>query len=189
MNFISLVSLSLAMSADSFAAAVSKGATSTKPQLKDAIRIGLIFAVIQTLTPLIGWALGRAAAPYVAAWDHWIAFGLLLVLGMQLIHASFGNDADDDQQPQSDGFWRLVVTGFATSIDAMALGAGVALMGENIVVVALAVGLATLITATIGVMVGRQLGILAGKRAEFVAGLVLITIGTLILYEHTGFDW
>ena len=188
MNFAATAALSLAMSTDAFAAAVGKGAALHKPQWREALRTGLIFGAIESVTPLIGWALGRVAAPYVAAWDHWLAFTLLGVIGALMIRNALSDgDAEEDQAPaRSHSFWVLAVTGFATSIDAMVVGAGLALLGANIIVTAAAIGFSTFVMVTIGVMLGRVLGTVAGRRAELVGGLILIVIGCLILYEHIG---
>jgi putative Mn2+ efflux pump MntP len=186
MNFAATVALSLAMSTDAFAAAVGKGAALEKPHLKEALRTGLIFGIIEGITPVIGWALGNVAAPYVEAWDHWIAFILLLALGVRMIWAGFHADEEEDEKPSSHSFLALAVTGFATSIDAMTVGASLAFLGADIAVTAAAIGFSTFVMVTIGVMVGRGLGAIAGKRAETVGGIVLIVIGSLILYEHIG---
>jgi len=186
MNIFSTVALSLAMSTDAFAAAVGKGAALQRPQLKEALRTGLIFGVIEATTPVIGWGFGQVAASYVEAWDHWIAFGLLVILGLHMIVKSFSSDAEEEQKPNSHTFWGLAITGFATSIDAMAVGASLALIGADILTTAAAIGFSTFVMVTIGVMVGRGLGAIAGKRAELIGGLVLIAIGGLILYEHIG---
>jgi putative Mn2+ efflux pump MntP len=187
MNFLATTALALAMSTDAFAVAVGKGAALQRPHLREALRTGAIFGIIEGLTPVIGWAMGHFAAPYVEAWDHWIAFILLGVLGLRMIHAGLSNADDaDDEKPSSHSFWLLAITGFATSIDAMAVGVGLAFIDANIVTTAGAIGLSTFIMVTLGVMVGRGLGKLVGKRAELVGGLVLIAIGSLILYEHIG---
>ena len=174
------------MSTDAFAAAVGKGAALQRPQLREALRTGLIFGVIEGITPVIGWALGHVAAPYVEAWDHWIAFTLLTVLGLRMIVAGLQADQEEDSKPASHSFLALAVTGFATSIDAMAVGASLAFVGADIAVTAAAIGFSTFVMVTIGVMVGRGLGVIAGKRAEMVGGIVLIAIGCIILYEHIG---
>jgi len=187
MNFLATAALALAMSTDAFAVAVGKGAALQRPHLREALRTGAIFGVIEGITPVIGWALGHFAAPYVEAWDHWIAFTLLGVLGLRMIHEGLSNaDGEDDEKPSSHSFWLLAVTGFATSIDAMAVGVGLAFIDANIVTTAGAIGLSTFIMVTLGVMVGRGLVKLVGKRAELVGGLVLIAIGSFILYEHIG---
>ena len=186
MNLAATAVLSLAMSTDAFAAAVGKGAALHKPHWREAVRTGLIFGVIEGLTPIIGWALGQVAAPYVSAWDHWIAFVLLSLLGLRMIRAGFAEPEADEEKPASHSFWILALTGFATSIDAMVVGVGLAIMGADIVVTAAAIGLSTFIMVTIGVMLGRVLGVIAGRRAEIVGGILLIGIGCVILYEHIG---
>jgi putative Mn2+ efflux pump MntP len=187
MNILATIAIALAMSTDAFAVAVGKGAALQRPQLREALRTGAIFGVIEGLTPLIGWALGRVAAPYVDAFDHWIAFVLLGALGLRMIKAGLTDDPEEDSdKPEKHSFWVLAVTGLATSIDAMAVGAGLAFVDANIVSTASAIGLCTFVMVTLGVMVGRGLGALVGKRAELVGGLVLIGIGSMILYQHLG---
>ena len=184
MNPIAILLIGLAMSTDAFAAAVGKGAGMRKPRFAEALRVGLIFGAIEAITPAIGWLLGRAASSYVEGWDHWIALVLLSILGLHMIHAGLSND-EQAALPERHGFWRLAVTAFATSIDAMAVGIGLAFLEVNIVVVALVIGACTLVMVTIGIMLGHALGTLVGKRAEIVGGLVLIAVGIGIAYEHT----
>jgi putative Mn2+ efflux pump MntP len=186
MNVAATTAIALAMSTDAFAVAIGKGAALEKPHLREALRTGLIFGVIEGLTPLIGWALGQVAAPYVAAWDHWIAFVLLSILGARMVHAGLSAPQEEEaSKPSTHSFWLLAITGFATSIDAMIVGVGLALMGANIVVTAAAIGFSTFVMVTLGVMLGRGLGAIVGKRAELIGGVVLFGIGCLILYEHT----
>jgi putative Mn2+ efflux pump MntP len=184
MNLTSTLFLALAMSTDAFAAAVGKGASLHKPRLREALRTGLIFGLIETLTPVTGWALGLAAAKYVTAFDHWIAFGLLGGLGLRMIYAGFQTPEETDEKPRRHSFWLLVLTAFGTSIDAMAVGVGLAFIDVNIVPTAAAIGLTTMLMVTVGVMLGRVLGAVVGRRAEIVGGFVLIVIGSAILHEH-----
>ena len=185
MSLLSILLLALAMSSDAFAAAIGKGVALHHPRWREALRTGVIFGVIEGLTPIIGWWLGNVAAQYVREWDHWIAFTLLGLLGLRMIHAGLGNDKEvDAPKPSQHSFWLLALTGFATSIDAMAAGAGLALVGVNIYPVAAAIGFTTFVMVTTGVMLGRILGAVVGKRAEMVGGLLLIGIGSAILHEH-----
>jgi putative Mn2+ efflux pump MntP len=188
MNFAATFLLALAMSTDAFAAAVGKGAALHRPHLREALRTGLIFGVIEGLTPVIGWLLGTVAAPYVSAFDHWIAFVLLGGLGLRMIREGWSGDEEEEEaeKPGRHSFWLLAITGFATSIDAMVVGVGLAIMEANIVVTAAAIGFSTFVMVTLGVMLGRVLGRIAGKRAEIMGGIILIGIGSLILYEHLG---
>ncbi len=185
MNAASILLLAFAMSTDAFAAAVGKGSALLKPRWSEALRTGAIFGIIEALTPLAGWALGYAASDYVKAWDHWIAFVLLLVLGGRMLPGALkAADGEEEAKPARHGFWLLVATGFATSIDAMAVGVGLAFLDVSITTVALAIGFATFAMVTLGVMVGRLLGSIAGRWAEAVGGVLLIGIGSVILYEH-----
>lgn len=185
LNSIALILLAFAMSTDSFAAAIGKGSSLHKPRFSEALRTGLIFGVMEAITPVIGWAIGQAASSYVAQWDHWIAFTLLLGLGLYMIYNGVKPEADEpEDKPSQHSFWVLVVTAVATSIDAMAVGVGLAFVDVNILVAAGAMGLATMIMVIIGTMLGRVLGSLVGKRAEIIGGVVLMIMGAAILYEH-----
>ena len=186
MNIASTALLALAMSTDAFAAAVGKGAGLDRPHWREALRTGAIFGVIEAITPLVGWMLGVAAAKYVAAWDHWIAFAVLGGLGLRMLWSGFSNRALDEDKPQRHSFWLLALTGLGTSIDAMAVGVSLAFLDVNIVATAAAIGLTTLVMVTAGVMLGRVLGTIAGRRAEVLGGLLLIGIGSAILFEHLG---
>ncbi len=187
MNILTTLLLAFGMSMDSFAAALSKGACLYRPSLKDALRIGLIFGVIESLTPLAGWALGNIASDYVVAWDHWIIFMLLSFLGGRMIIAGFRQQHNGDCcPPEKHRLMGLVFTAIATSLDALAVGVGLAFLQVNIVLTALTIGLATGIMAVAGVCIGRFIGPILGRRAEIVGGLVLMAIGVMILVEHLG---
>jgi len=185
MNISATILLAFGMSMDAFAASIGKGATLHKPKFSEALRTGLIFGAIETLTPLIGWGLGMLASQFVLEWNHWIAFVLLVFLGGRMVIEGFRGNSDEDDEPQHrHGFWLLVTTAIATSLDAMAVGVGLAFLQVNIIATALAIGCATLIMSTLGMMVGRFIGPLLGKRAEILGGIVLIGIGAQILWTH-----
>jgi putative Mn2+ efflux pump MntP len=183
-NPLSLILLALAMSTDAFAAAIGKGSSLRKPHLAEALRTGLIFGVIEGTTPIVGWGIGQAASQFVESWDHWIAFCLLLGLGLHMIHNGIKPEAQSEEKPEQHAFIVLAITALATSIDALAVGIGLAFIDVNILVAAAAIGLATTVMVTLGVMLGRVLGVIAGKRAEIIGGIVLMLIGATILYEH-----
>ncbi|EPY4525392.1 manganese efflux pump MntP [Klebsiella quasipneumoniae] len=185
MNLSATLLLAFGMSMDAFAASIGKGATLHKPKFSEAVRTGLIFGAIETLTPLVGWGLGMLASQFVLEWNHWIAFILLVFLGGRMIIEGFRGDSDEAcEAPRRHGFWLLVTTAFATSLDAMAVGVGLAFLQVSIVTTALAIGCATFIMSTLGIMVGRFIGPLLGKRAEILGGTVLIGIGSEILWSH-----
>ena len=185
MNLSATLLLAFGMSMDAFAASIGKGATLHKPKFSEAVRTGLIFGAIETLTPLVGWGLGMLASQFVLEWNHWIAFILLVFLGGRMIIEGFRGDSDEAcEAPRRHGFWLLVTTAFATRLDAMAVGVGLAFLQVSIVTTALAIGCATFIMSTLGIMVGRFIGPLLGKRAEILGGIVLIGIGSEILWSH-----
>ncbi|CAM3867547.1 manganese efflux pump MntP [Rahnella bruchi] len=187
MQLYTILILAFGMSMDAFAAAIGKGAALHRPPLKEAIRTGLIFGVIEAITPVIGWGIGLAASQFIMSWDHWVAFTLLLILGIRMIVQAFKKDtAEMTEAPRRHGFWLLVTTAVATSLDAMAVGVGLAFLQVNILVMALTIGAATTIMATSGMLLGRFLGAAIGKWAEILGGVVLIGIGTSILVEHLG---
>ncbi|HDL7907629.1 TPA: manganese efflux pump [Yersinia enterocolitica] len=166
MNLSATLVLAFAISMDAFAASIGKGASLHKPRFREAIRTGLIFGVIEAITPLIGWCIGLFASQYILEWDHWIAFSLLFILGCRMIFEGAKQQVEETEKMRSHSFWVLVMTAIATSLDAMAIG------------------LATMIMATLGMLIGRYIGPLLGKRAEIIGGIVLIGIGFNILYEH-----
>ncbi|KAB7644968.1 manganese efflux pump MntP family protein [Polymorphobacter fuscus] len=176
--------LSLSMSTDAFAAAIGRGAAH-RPDVPAALKAGLVFGVIEGLTPLIGWSLGLLAAGFVEAIDHWIAFALLSLVGANMIRQSRQPVETDAPAPRS-GRWALVGTAIGTSIDAAAVGVSLAFIGANIWVIAAAIGFSTFVLTTIGMLIGKAVGLRFGKTAERVGGLALIAIGLGILLEHTG---
>lgn len=183
MNYLPVILLALSMSSDAFAAALGKGAVLDRPSFREALRTGFIFGTIEAITPLIGWALGRAASRYIAAFDHWVAFGLLAGIGGKMIWDAFQRD-EGEEKPRRHSFLVLAVTAVGTSIDALAVGVTLALIGANILINALAIGVATFTMTTIGVMAGRALGSRFGKYAEGAGGIILIVIGANILAQH-----
>ncbi len=186
MNPLAIAAIAFAMSTDAFAAAIGKGVALHRPRWREALRTGLIFGVIEAITPIVGWLLGTGASRFVEDWDHWIAFVLLSGLGIRMIAAGLSPaEIEPEEKPQAHPFWVLALTGFATSIDAMAVGVGLAFIDVPIWTVSIAIGCATFMMVTLGVMTGRMLGAVAGKRAELAGGVLLLIIGAVILYEHT----
>jgi manganese efflux pump family protein len=187
-TILATIILAFGMSMDSFAAALSKGACLKHPTLKEAVRIGIIFGAIEFVTPILGWALGYVASSYVMAWDHWIIFGLLSLLGGRMIIAGLNSDNSEDcSPPERHGVMVLVLTAIATSLDALAVGVGLAFLQVNILTTSLMIGLMTAVMATAGVILGRFIGPILGRWSEILGGLVLIGIGTTILLQHLWF--
>lgn len=184
MSPFALLLLAFAMSTDAFAAAIGKGASLKHPRLTEAFKIGLIFGSIEALTPLVGWLIGKSASGYVEAWDHWIAFSLLTILGLHMISEGIKPEEDEVEKPLKQSLLRTCLTAFGTSIDALAVGVGLALINVNIWVAAALIGLATTLMVTLGIMLGRAVGAVLGHRAEIFGGVTLIAVGVWILSGH-----
>lgn len=191
MNLLTTILLALGMSVDAFAAALARGAGSLHYTWRQTVKTALIFGIVETITPLIGWLAGSMTQKFIAEYDHWLAFGLLLALGLKMIWGALHDDDDDaaaaDKNRTDATLLLTVVTAIATSIDSMVVGVGLAFLDANIWLTALAIGTSTTIMAAVGLRLGRLLGQKIGSRAEMAGGVVLIGIGTFILLEHLGY--
>lgn len=177
-----LLLLALALAMDAFAVAIAQGANA-RPGAGAAVRIGAAFGLAQGLMPLGGWIAGLAFAGMIQAVDHWIAFGLLAVLGAKMIREGMA-DGDDDVRTVPLAGRALFVAAVATSIDAAAAGLT---LNEFAVPVGIACGMIGAVTALLcwaGTLAGAAVGEQFGKRAEIAGGIVLIAIGAKILVEH-----
>jgi len=135
--------------------------------------------------PSIGWAAGFAVQKYIADFDHWVAFGLLAFVGGKMIWGALhGGEGYRGSSDPTSG-WELVMLSVATSIDALAVGLTLALIGSPIVVPAIVIGIVAAAFTTAGMLMGRQIGSRWGKRVEIIGGLILLSIGIRIVIEHT----
>ncbi len=184
MSVISTTAIAFSMSADAFAAAVGKGVSLQKPKLNDAIRVGLVFGGVEAVTPILGWLAGIAASSFITSVDHWIAFTILGIVGLKMLIESLRAEPEEKKQRHKMG--TLILTAIGTSIDAMAVGVTMAFLKMNILIMALAIGGATFLMATIGIMAGHYIGTKGGRIAEALGGIGLIVIGCGILIEHLG---
>ena len=191
MNLLTTILLALGMSVDAFAAALARGAGSLHYTWRQTVKTALIFGIVETITPLIGWLAGSMTQKFIAEYDHWLAFGLLLALGLKMIWGALHDDDDEaaaaDKNRTDTTLLLTIITAIATSIDSMVVGVGLAFLDANIWLTALAIGTSTTIMAAVGLRLGRLLGQKIGSRAEMAGGVVLIGIGTFILLEHLGY--
>ncbi len=183
MNVLATVSLALSLSADAFAVAVGKGVGVRHPRLAEAVRTGLIFGGVEASMPLLGWGLGTLASGVIARFDHWVAFLILAALGIKMIAESFTRD-EAAEKPVRHEWHALALAALGSSIDSLGVGVTLAFIKANICLTAAAIGTATFLMSTIGFMVGHAIGARVGKYAEGFGGVVLIVIGTRILWEH-----
>jgi len=182
---LAIAAIAFGMSADAFAAALGKGAALARGRTIEALRTGAIFGMVEMATTVIGWAIGFAASTFVASVDHWIAFGLMGLLGLRMIHASLARHPAAPRR-QRHSFADLAATAVGTSIDALIVGVTLAMLNADILTTALAIGAATFAMVTIGIILGRIAGARLGSWAEAAGGVVLIGIGATILIEHLG---
>lgn len=186
MSFWTLLLIALGVSADAFAVALGKGLHMKTFNLRHAVVIALTFGVFQAGMPVLGWALGTRFAGSIESVDHWIAFGLLALIGAKMIWEAVRPGDDDAEDTDALDLRELGLLAVATSIDALAVGISLAFLDVPIVGAAGLVGVTTAVLAFVGVVVGRRVGARVGRPAEIVGGLVLVGIGTSILLEHTG---
>ena len=160
MSIFALILIAFAMSSDAFAASISKGAQLKSPRILNALKMGLIFGVIEGITPIIGWAIGSAGSSYVQEIDHWIAFILLFSLGLHMLYVSFQAEEKEISSrslSKNRALAATMLTALGTSIDAMTVGVTFAFLDVNIVVASVLICLATSLMVTIGALLGSCL--------------------------------
>jgi putative Mn2+ efflux pump MntP len=184
MNAAAMTVLAFSMSMDAFAAALGKGAILHRLRFVEVLRTGLIFGVIEGITPVLGWIAGVAAAAWITEIDHWVAFVILGLLGGRMAYKAIWH-CESEAASTRYSFGLLLITAIATSLDAMAVGVTLAFVNVNIMVAAISIGLATFLMAMVGTVAGRWTGPIFGRGAELLGGLCLVGIGTKILIEHT----
>ena len=181
---IFLIAVSLAL--DAFAVSVSSGISIPGFGGRQAVKMGLWFGGFQFAMPLVGWLLGTGVSQYIEAVDHWVAFGLLALIGGRMVWGALGQGAGEGEEASSDlSARRLCLLAIATSIDALAVGVSMAFMNVPVLLSAVVIGVVAFALSVVGGLAGRRLGTLFQRRAELVGGLVLVGIGVKILAEHT----
>ena len=189
MGLIELFVLAVGLSMDAFAVAVCKGLSMRKVTLKNAGIVGMYFGGFQAGMPLIGYFLGLQFKGYIMSIDHWIAFILLVYLGIKMIQEALSKD-DDIEPIQSEkellSFKNMSILAIATSIDALAVGITLAFLQVDIVPAVTFIGIITFVLSMVGVKIGNVFGTKYKSKAEFVGGAILILMGAKILLEHLG---
>ena len=187
----SLVLLAIGLAADAFAVAIGQGAAARVRVWQTAVTVALAFGMAQAAAPLLGWSLGVAFAGVVEAWDHWIAFGLLALIGAKMIWEGNKSDppgeASDPGKPQIATGWTLLGLAVATSIDAAAAGIALPTLGAPILLSIGLIGFITFALSFAGVWIGRTGSRVLGPNAEIIGGLILIVIGAKVLIDHNAF--
>lgn len=192
MPFLSILALAVGLSMDAAAVAAARGLATPVLRPRHVLLVALFFGGFQGLMPWLGFLLGTSLGPLVQAFDHWIAFVLLVGLGAKMLwEARGGADSDDDSgkdQPPAADLWNLrtlLLLAVATSIDAFAVGVMLPMVQAPLLLSVLTIGVTTAVLSALALLAGRRLGALLGSRLDAVGGLVLVGLGIKILVEHT----
>ena len=184
-----LLLLAVGLSMDAFAVSICKGLSMKKATLKAQATCGVWFGGFQALMPLIGLFLGALFAEAIEAFDHWVAFALLAIIGINMLKEAFSKEEEEkdggenaDLSPKT-----MLVMAIATSIDALAVGISLAMAGNvNIFMAVLLIGVITFAMSAMGVKIGNVFGSRYEKKAQAAGGIILIFLGAKILLEHLG---
>ena len=183
MDLITITGIALGLSFDTFAVSLSCGVVELKIRFRNAMRIAFTLALFQGAMPVLGYILGSSVSQYIGKFDHWVAFGLLMILGIRMVIE--GLKKDDDREPVD--FKRLPVLltmAVGTSIDAFAVGISFAFLSVKIWSAGLFIGIVTFLASMTAIRIGKSAGSRLGSRVEILGGIILAVIGIKILLEH-----
>ena len=191
MNFLTIVLIAVGLSMDAFAVSVCKGISLKDADWKQSVQVGLWFGLFQALMPLAGYFAGSRFLDLISSWDHWIAFALLLFIGLNMVREGL-KDAKEKPECCGEcghndlGFKTMLMAAIATSIDALAVGVSfVAINNLNIWAAVGIIGIVTFAFSVVGVGAGTRIGKKFAAKAEITGGIILICIGLKIVLEHT----
>lgn len=184
MGFIELFILAIGLSMDAFAVSICKGLALQKSTVKSSIIVGLWFGGFQALMPIIGYILGVQFKDKITSIDHWIAFVLLGLIGINMIREALSND--EEPSDQSLNCKTMLLLAIATSIDALAVGITFAFLNVHLIYAVSLIGLTTFVLSAVGVKIGNIFGAKYKSKAELAGGIILILLGTKILLQHLG---
>ncbi len=187
MSVFEVLLLALGLSMDAFAVSVCKGLSVKKAGLRECAICGSWFGGFQAVMPVAGFFLGAAFLDKIQAVDHWVAFGLLAVVGINMLKEAMDQKAAPEEENGDLSAKEMLLLAVATSIDALAVGISLAMVGSvNIVTSAILIGAVTFGLSALGVKLGNHFGNRFQKKAQITGGIILILLGTKILMEHLG---
>lgn len=184
MSFIEIMLIAAGLAMDAFAVSLAAGAAGRSRGRRAAFRLSFHFGLFQALMPVAGWLLGRSFVSLIAAVDHWIAFGLLAFVAARMIRSGLSDGAESAAAGDPSRGASLVMLSVATSIDALAVGLGLAMLRVDIWYPCVVIGVVTAALSLTGLRLGSILGGRVGKRVEILGGCILLGIGAKILVEH-----
>ena len=186
MTFVELLLIAIGLSMDAFSVSICKGLTTKRFSWRMALVCGLWFGLFQALMPIIGYFLGAQFQEMIEAYDHWIAFGLLFLIGANMIREAVWGKKEEGENNGSLDFKTMFLLAIATSIDALAVGVSFACIQVKLWSSVLIIGLTTFLFSVLGVKIGNVFGSRYEKSAGIIGGIILILIGLKILLEHLG---
>lgn len=191
MDFLSLFLIAVGLSMDAFSMAICKGLALPRTSLGRCSLVGVWFGGFQAFMPIVGYFVGVHFKDSIESFDHWLAFALLALIGMNMIREALGKEEDEAECKECEenplAARKMLPMAIATSIDALAVGVGFAFLGVDIWLSALLIGVTTFVLSAVGVKIGGVFGAKYKSKAELAGGIILILIGLKILLEHTIF--
>ncbi|UZP67129.1 manganese efflux pump MntP family protein [Desulfovibrio mangrovi] len=189
MTALELLAIAVALAMDAFAVAIATGVQLKCVDSRQTFRLAWHFGLFQALMPIIGWSLGLTVRSFIESYAHWIAFALLAWIGIRMLKEAFETDTEEAERCDPTKGMSLIMLSVATSIDALAVGLSMSVLGISIWYPAIIIGLVALAFTAAGLHIGRLIGGAArfGQLAEILGGSVLLLIGVKILAEHNVF--
>ena len=182
MDLLAILLLAVGLAMDAFSVSITRG-LSVRCDIKHALTIALLFGGFQALMPVLGWASGRELASFMNQWAPWVAFTLLVLIGVKMIYESFRHP-EEEEACKLLSLRELLFLSVATSIDAFAVGVTFAFLNISLLQPIIIIGLVTFLLSLVGVYIGKQVGHLFEGKMELVGGIILIAIGCKILLEN-----
>jgi len=183
MSLITVFIIAIGLGIDAFSVAIGIGASHDRKSWAPALRLAMFFGLFQFVMPIIGWLAGLTVVNIIASFDHWIAFGLLALVGGKMIREGFEKESNEKSADQTSG-WPLLMLSVATSIDALAVGFSFSILKNQILFPAVIIGIICFFMTVTGMIFGKILAGIFGKKVEIFGGFVLIAIGIKILMDH-----
>jgi putative Mn2+ efflux pump MntP len=183
MHPVTIIFIAFGLAMDAFAVSIACGVTIKNLSIHHALKIAVSFGLFQAIMPLIGWMAGLSLIGIISGFDHWIAFGLLGLIGCKMIYESFKLEKAEKTFDPLKAYVLLILS-ITTSIDALAVGLSFGVLRVLILKPVIVIGVVTFSLSLIGVVIGKRVGHFFEKKIELIGGLILIGIGVKILIEH-----
>ena len=184
MDLASIIGISVALAMDAFSVSIAAGMVIDRPTPRHYFRLAFHFGLFQFLMPVIGYCGGVFVERLIRDYDHWVAMALLSAIGVKMIRDSFSTADSDAPAADPSRGWTLVLLSVATSIDALAVGLGIGVLGKPILFPSVVIGVVCALFSITGIALGKKAGELLGRRVMRMGGVILIAIGVRIVVEH-----